>query len=245
MLLRSRVQTEPQEITPSNIKVCIQGSSLGFGFGAFTLHRVDKNTVLGPYLGRTCALACKDKGYKEDYVYSAGEHEVDAFENGLLRNVHGAFTEQEALAMPQRKRCGMRAEWVAKHTNWTRFINHANRPWVNLEAFRAHEKSTVVLFRTTVDIPAGSELFVSYGKQYWVDSNCKPVQPTLHPERPYERVALKRGVFVVDPALRALSARARRRLRAPTAEGASTSKSRAKKAAARPSTQPLGAESGA
>ena len=242
MLLRSREKVEPQEIEPTNIKVCIQGSSVGFGFGAFTLHRVEKNTVLGPYLGRKCELAKKDKNYKEDYVFAIGEHEVDAFENGLLRNSHGAFTERDALEMPEKKRCAMRAEWVAKHTNWTRFVNHANRPWVNLEAFRAHQRSTIVLFRTTVDIPAGSELFVSYGKQYWVDSNCAPVQPKLHPERPYERVALKRGVFAVDPALRALSARARRRHRQ---SGVGTSESRAKTAAARPSTQQLGAGFGA
>jgi len=51
-----------------------------------------------------------------------------------------------------------------KISNWLRFLNDSRDRRVNVEPYQYHGN---IYYRTIKSVPAGAELFVSYGNDYW------------------------------------------------------------------------------
>jgi len=51
-----------------------------------------------------------------------------------------------------------------KHGNWLRYLNDSKDSRINIEPYQYNKK---LYYRTTKNIKPGTELFVSYGDEYW------------------------------------------------------------------------------
>ena len=51
-----------------------------------------------------------------------------------------------------------------KHSNWLRYLNDSKDSRINVEPYQYKQK---LYYRTTKNIRPGTELFVSYGDEYW------------------------------------------------------------------------------
>jgi len=154
--LEQTLQQNPGEI-PKNVML----AKVKFGgieaHGIFAKEDIPKHTILGFYAGKIVKLDSIDEKNR-DYVFQFAAPED--FENGSL-------------------------VIDAKHQgNWTRFMNSAYDEKGNVQYFCfVHEEVPYILFETTQNIEAGSEVNFYYGKDYpWGD--ITPVKPTFVGEVP-------------------------------------------------------------
>jgi len=123
------------------------------GIGVFTKHAFRKGDVLGWYAGELKTL---DNCGDGDYLM---EMEIGTFASGW-------DSDSDADADADEAPCATIYIDSQKKGNWTRFINHSCNPYA---LFRMRRVGGVRLMTVEAirDVPAGDELTVSYGNEYY------------------------------------------------------------------------------
>ncbi|KAF2730379.1 SET domain-containing protein, partial [Polyplosphaeria fusca] len=131
------------------------------GIGAFTLKPFKEGEVLGWYSGEI--KPANDKGSNSDYLM-----EIDVGEISDPLEWDGSVDASMSYQELNTRKLNDEAAMIDANEkgNWTRFINHSCDPWTSFCVRRVGD-TRIMTVEAARDIPAGIELTVSYGVEYY------------------------------------------------------------------------------
>ena len=145
------------------------------GGGAFTTVAIKRGECVGFYLG-----AAGKRSENRDYrVEGDGGPSRDAYDEAGRLVVDGRKINCHGWTADDWTKLKKEATWAGVDSSWTRFINHASAAHQNValctDSGRRFGRSHA--FYAKADIPAHSELYFSYGKNYWSHRGVVPEDP--------------------------------------------------------------------
>ena len=142
------------------------------GIGVFTKREFERGHVLGFYAGEVMPLVDEVRG---DYLMQVDVGFMPIDELSDEEDSGFGYGGDEYLdRRPSFPLQPMESVYIdgGRKGNWTRFINHSCQPYC---IFRIGRVGTtrVMIVETVCDVPAGVELTVSYGEEYYGQNTTK------------------------------------------------------------------------
>ena len=156
----------------------------GKGFGIVSLERIPAGRVVGEYSGEVMTENVKDRRYLPSMAHLRTDEDVRWAESRSDRGqtLTGCYLYGVSLPPPSTRggsTTDARRVYVDAEDEyeslWTRFLNHASRPYDNVSPKSIHEsydgRGPRVWFVAKRDIEPGDEICFDYGDDYWLEGD--------------------------------------------------------------------------
>jgi hypothetical protein len=156
----------------------------GKGFGIVSLELIPAGRVVGEYSGEVMTENVKDRRYLPSMAHLRTDEDVRWAESRSDRGqtLTGCYLYGVSLPPPSTRggsTTDARRVYVDAEDEyeslWTRFLNHASRPYDNVSPKSIHEsydgRGPRVWFVAKRDIEPGDEICFDYGDDYWLEGD--------------------------------------------------------------------------